>query len=377
MSVGQADEKDNVAQPILHHLHLYTMILESVLVPLLFVTVCRCGAQEDFKPYERGSHNTASVHIQSLYTLGLQENLDVWLPTDAGTYKVYYFLDGFDGVIPGVAYAQTMDHIASHGVAVVVPWKITASIDPDVRMSLFVSVMNWAENHLEKKLHNSGINDTVHLDLDNLVVGGHSAGAHVQVEYLKSTCGKFKGQVFMSPVDGLTVFCITPGQTLNYIIPTLHLAAGLDNVPGVGGFPCAPDSLSNDRFYDALDPTSQRWSVNATQFGHGGFLDPLYEESLEVLDFCGYNVNATDDEFDAYRRYIAGQIVTFIKALFTEEGDCGQYLPYLEDTSRMIVDTEERHQNPVGGCPVAACTWSPLPNTTAVPPTTTLDVQHL
>lgn len=69
-------------------------------------------------------------------------------------------------------------------------------------------------------------------------VGGHSAGAHVLVEYLKAGCGKFKAQVLMSPVDGvdaaglIPIFCITPGQTLNYAMPTLHLAAGLDNLGG-------------------------------------------------------------------------------------------------------------------------------------------------
>ncbi|XP_069193838.1 uncharacterized protein [Procambarus clarkii] len=333
---------------------------------MVVVWVCGCWGQESFTPYERGPYSTTRVEVGSLLTVGLDENLDVWVPTDAGTYSVFYFLDGFGGAIPGIAYDQTMAHMASHGMAVVVLWKIAAPINPEDRLPLFTSVMLWAEDHLEKKLHNKGLNDTVHLDFDNLVVGGHSAGAHVQVEYLKTTCGKFKGQVFMSPVDGLLEFCITPGVALNYVIPTLHLAAGLDNVPGVSGYPCAPDEISNDRFYEAMDSSSQRWSINATKFGHGDFLDPLYQEALEVLEFCGYNQDATPEEFEAYRRYVAGQTVTFVKALFSE-GDCAQYLPYLEDTTRMIVDAVEQHQNPVGGCPVAGCSWTPPPS----PPTTT------
>nr|XP_053655894.1 uncharacterized protein LOC128704775 [Cherax quadricarinatus] len=344
------------------------MSLIDVLVVL--VVACGCQGQEAFQPYERGSLSTARVQIGSLLTIGLDENLDVWLPTDAGTYRVFYFLDSFGGSIPGEAYAQTMEHIASHGIAVVVLWKIAAPIDPEDKVPLMISVLEWADAHLEQRLHNSGINDTVHLDLENLVVGGHSAGSHVLVSYLKNTCGKVKGQVFMSPVDGLFTYCITPGHTLNYLTPTLHLAAGLDDVSGVGDFPCAPDAISNDRFYDALDPSTQRWSINATEFGHGDFLDPSYLEVLEVLDLCGYNEDATPDEFDAYRRYVAGQTVTFVKALFSDT--CDDLMPYLEDPSQMLVNTVEKHTNPLGGCPVAGCSWSPpsttIPSTSSTTP---------
>ena len=69
-------------------------------------------------------------------------------------------------------------------------------------------------------------------------MGGHSSGAHVQVEYLKKSCGRVTGQVWLSPVDGIDpaglvpVFCINPGTFLNYGTPTLLIAAGYDAVPG-------------------------------------------------------------------------------------------------------------------------------------------------
>ena len=46
------------------------------------------------------------------------------------------------------------------------------------------------------------------------------------------------GQILLSPVDGVDPFglidnyAVTPGQFLNYNIPTLILSTGLDDVPG-------------------------------------------------------------------------------------------------------------------------------------------------
>lgn len=58
-----------------------------------------------FLPYERGSHNTTHVFLPKVTTIGLDENIDVYLPTDAGAHKVVFFIDGFGGVMPGASYS--------------------------------------------------------------------------------------------------------------------------------------------------------------------------------------------------------------------------------------------------------------------------------
>ena len=91
---------------------------------------------------------------------------------------------------------------------------------------------------MEDKLHGSGLDRGLELDLDNKILMGHSSGAHVVVEFLKHHCDMFKGQILFSPVDGVDPFgliddfTITPGQCVNYALPTLVLMAGLDGVPG-------------------------------------------------------------------------------------------------------------------------------------------------
>ena len=68
------------------------------------------------------------------------------------------------------------------------------------------------------KLHEGGLDSGLQLDFDNLMLMGHSSGAHVVVEFLKHHCQLVRGQILFSPVDGVDPFglidnfAITPGQ---------------------------------------------------------------------------------------------------------------------------------------------------------------------
>jgi len=55
----------------------------------------------------------------------------------------------------------------------------------------------------------------------------------------------------------------------------------LSGHPEIGFFPaCAPEDLSNDRFYDAL--TGDVWFVNATDYGHIDFFDFVVTSANDV-----------------------------------------------------------------------------------------------
>jgi len=41
--------------------------------------------------------------------------------------------------------------------------------------------------------------------------------------------------------------------------------------------PCAPEKLSNRRYYDAASDVSPKWMVNATYWGHVDFMDPVFQ----------------------------------------------------------------------------------------------------
>ena len=69
-------------------------------------------------------------------------------------------------------------------------------------------------------------------------MSGHSAGAHIPVAELQQNCRNFKGLMLLNPVDGadpfgiLPITVITPGEPVNFTIPTLQVVVGLDNVVG-------------------------------------------------------------------------------------------------------------------------------------------------
>ncbi|XP_045113458.1 chlorophyllase-1, chloroplastic-like [Portunus trituberculatus] len=314
-----------------------------------------------FSPYERGPHNTTHIHISTADNPELVEEVEVWVPVNVGLYNVFYFLSGITETtqLPAYAYSELFDHIASHGIAVVAPWSLILPDNPVDKVSYLESVMEWTYHNLNRQLHHNGLGLGVLLFLEHYLMGAHSAAAYVQVEYLKKTCYRVMGQVLVSPVDGMDSFCINPGTFLNYGNPTLVLGTGYDAVPGESGVACAPDELSNDRFYNAVDPEmTSKWSIKAPRFGHADLMDQYYINLVEETGYCGYNSELTHEEHDVYRRFVGGQIVAFYKGLYSvSEHKCNSYLSYVQDPSLMSVQVEVKHSNHTGMCPRGSCSW--------------------
>ena len=174
-------------------------------------------------------------------------------------------------------------------------WSLLSTPTINYKAEWVLNIKAWVEENLEENLHSNGLDAGLVLDKENILLMGHSSGAHVVVEFMKHHCDLVKGQILFSPVDGVDPFglihnfAITPGQLLNYKIPSLLIMTGLDSVPGTiaGGLTpaCAPEEMSNVRFYDALPGTT--WLVNATKYGHGDVLDEFYYDAMDVMICAG------------------------------------------------------------------------------------------
>lgn len=333
------------------------------ILALLLLSLVGGITSEFVDPFQPGPHEVSFHQFKAESIDGLEENLDIWTPLSPGKYPVLYYLDGFAMGTPGAAYSELLSHLATHGVVAIAPSMMLAGLTPEGKLPYFISVMEWAENNLEFYLYDEGVPQDVTLDFQTLLAGAHSAGSHVLVSYLKEHCGNFKGMQLSSPVDGadplglIPEYCITPGETLNFNIPTLHIAAGYDPVPGISGLACAPEKLSNERFWNAFHPESPRWSINATDFSHADLMDDPYRIAMEATHFCGFNEDITDDQYPVYRQFVAGTITAFFRALIDE--NCEEYLQFLEDPNLMLISASERHINPTGECPTLSCTWAP------------------
>jgi len=177
----------------------------------------------------------------------------------------------------------------------------------------------------------------------------------------------------LSPVDGfdpfglIDLYAITPGEYLNFAVPTLILAAGLDNTPGLDGLgglvpPCAPNDLANMRFYDAMP--GDTWLINATDYGHGDGMEQIFVDAIQFTHFCAAATDSVDKE--VYRTFQSGEMVAFLKYVLGQE-DC-DLVSYLEDPSLMPVAATAIHKPSIvsqeSACARAVCDWqeSPYPH---------------
>ena len=67
--------------------------------------------------------------------------------------------------------------------------------------------------------------------------------------------------------------------------------------------------MSNRRYYDAMPGLT--WMVNATEYGHGDLIEPNLVEFIDEIKYCAFHPGG--DPGAVYRRFIAGEIVSFAK----------------------------------------------------------------
>lgn len=64
---------------------------------------------------------------------------------------------------------QITEHMASHGMAVVVFWSITLPLSNLEKLEILKGVFDWTESNINRVLHNHGIPEDISLDLENIV----------------------------------------------------------------------------------------------------------------------------------------------------------------------------------------------------------------
>lgn len=321
-------------------------LLTFVLAAYLFASSGALSVEDRavVDPFVLGDYPVNSTAFQQIINPFLDLNLDVYAPNAPGNFPVFYFVSGFGGIMPIIAYSQFMTHVASHGFVAVGVWKLDNPIN-SFNVTWFDATVDFVENQLETSLHLKGFNIRMKVDYLNSFIGAHSAGAHVPVAQFEAHCLNFKGQLLYDPVDGADplginqVFVITPGEKVNFTVPTMQIVCGLDPIASnVTGGPCAPEVLSGKRFFDAMN--GPIWWLNATAYGHADFLDPFYENIVEVTQFCTTN---PDTPKDPYIRFVAGESVAFMFGILDPVANC-DYFKFLETSGNAGIYTENEYR---------------------------------
>jgi len=316
----------------------------------LLLTAAGLAVARAFDPFADGPYRTTQKTYHSWLNPGLDNLVDVWVPNTSDRIEspVVYMIGGFGGLLWGDAYKTVLARVASNGFTVVQPW-INGDVTDNYEGVWIDGVVDWIRGNLRSKLSADGVSPGLIIDHDSMFLMSNSAGCHVTAEYLKHRCGLVKGQILLSPVDGedpyglIPVYAITPGEYLNFHIPTLILSSGLDGIPGIDGFgdlvpACAPADRANLRFYDAMP--GNVWLVNATDFGHADYLDQIYCDTIEFTHFCA--AAPRDAPRDDYRRFISGEAVTFMSYVLGTQSE--DVLRFIEDTSLMPINATAFHK---------------------------------
>jgi len=337
---------------------------------VFFIFILYLSASNCIDPFTRGQFEVDHVSINPEFLGQLDHHLEVFTPRTEGKFPLIMFFPGVACTTNAGDYSRVLSHISSWGYVVIGPW-LTLSYPPTTYEAEWVDpVLDWARVQLSPSSQaNYGIDPGVVIDFDTMFLAGQSSGNHVSVNYLslirKEDCSNVHGLIMMSPVDGVDPYgiigetCIHPPNKLNFNIPSLIISGGLDSVPGIDGlgnlFPaCAPEDLSNDRFYDAL--TGPTILVNTTEYGHIDCLDDGLYNVVAGLHLCATNRNM---DRDIYRSYLGGEVVAFLK--YFHEGDCNM-LPLLTDIGfNNIAGYVETKGSVETSCNRDSCYWSDKP----------------
>jgi len=305
-------------------------------VAVFFGALSLASASDPFSP---GSYSIATANGKCGNNSKWSYN--VWAPDSNGSFPVIVFVTGGGGITPGATYSNMTASVAAKGVVFITLWRL-APPEPKTDAALLAAALPWLRDNLAA----AGLKATA--NFDQLALSGHSAGNHVVCSYLQSECGMAKAAVLMDPVDGydpfgmLKNYCITPGQKVRFNTPALLMRTGLD--PKVKVLvACAPDKLSNQRFFNAW--SGPIWMANATQYGHMDLNDPS-------VSGIGGVICASDKEpKEPYHLQVAGLTSAFLSMVF--KGDMSAE-DVLTSASKMPVSTEVQHDYNGHSAPFAA-----------------------
>ncbi|CAG0888979.1 unnamed protein product [Cyprideis torosa] len=294
--------------------------------------------QATFNPFSRGPF--AIKTAKKIFGLVDQFKLKIYSPSTAGTFVPIYFLTGFQASTPVSMYSELLELIASHGYTAIGAWIFLGSTNSNVLADKFTEVVTWSEQNLVQYLKEEyGFDTGFDIDFSNSVISGQSSGNHIAVAHLvRVGCGNFKALAMISPVDGQDPFGIVKnyiipedGTPLSLKIPSLTIKMEYDPRKGIPLFfypACAPEYLSNLRFYKAL--SNPKWFVELKGYGHADVLNNGVALANSIFRLCYARLFSNKT---LLKQTTAGLVVSFLNGLIvsaqTSDDEAREFLEQL------------------------------------------------
>ncbi|XP_050408390.1 uncharacterized protein LOC126823540 [Patella vulgata] len=198
----------------------------------------------------------------------------VFSPSIPGTYGVYYFIGGLDGLVPAEAYTGYLTRISGHGficigVDILFPAKKRGLGNFFDFADKFEMNFRWLEQNLTARLDPGVIPDW-----SKVAFGSHSDGADGALLLVERNHTMAQAVVFYEPFSFKFI------NKTTFSLPALIVGTVLSKEHRGKLPPCIINGFGFDHFYDMWGK-GPKYYLNIKNFGHCDILD------FEIRDVCG------------------------------------------------------------------------------------------
>ncbi|CAF0801478.1 unnamed protein product [Rotaria sp. Silwood1] len=159
--------------------------------------------------------------------------------------------------------------------------------------------------------------------------------------------------VYTTNDQAFLAYVTHPPQNLTFNTSVLIISSGPDGKPAYSGLPaCAPNNMSNDRFYECLP--GPKWLLNSTDYGHADMFDDVARTAMNtVCATCSQLPMLTTCNFAQFRQDEANTIVNFIEGILSGVNE-QQYLTFVQNpdpyfNSRTTIKSNVQQITPSNG----------------------------
>ncbi|KAK7098689.1 hypothetical protein V1264_002935 [Littorina saxatilis] len=235
-------------------------------------------------------------------------------PVTPGTYAIFFFVPGFNGVLRSAYYTEYLTGVAQHGF-IVISADLSFGDEKEAKKrdrgfhfgDLYVNQIKWMQKNLAIVLNATSSSGVVG-SWDHLGLGSHSAGADSAVYIAVNHPEMPKALSLMGP------YATNLRKAVNFSVPILLVQSELSTHHKGIMPPCMNDRFGYKHIWD-LWPHPPRVRMQVKGFGHCGLCNKAIWEECYKTQACVTTQNVSS--IPSYLTFTEGLTSAFFAAYIT------------------------------------------------------------